>query len=112
MSLRSRTAAHSPARPDWPLANTGRDEIDPDALDTIFGQMPLCWAAENNNEGIANLLLGREDVNPNTANTTYGQTPCMWAIGGGHERVVKLLLGREDINLNTADSRFGQTPVS
>jgi len=90
----------------------GSRYVNPDAPDTLYGQTPLSWAADNGYEGIVKLLLERKDVTPDTPDTLYGRTPLSWAAGNGHEGIVKLLLERKDVTPDTPDTRFGRTPLS
>ena len=89
----------------------GREDVNPNQADTIYGRTPLSWAAENGHEGIVKMLLEREGVNPDQANTGYGRTPLSLATEGGHEGLVKMLLEREGVNPDRAND-WGRTPLS
>ena len=71
----------------------GRGDVNPDTLDTYFGQTPLSRAANNGREGIVKLLLERKDVNPHSSDE-YGRTPLALAAENRHDRVVELLRAR------------------
>jgi len=43
----------------------GRNDVNPNTVDTISGQTPLLWAAGNGHEGVVRVLLKRNGVNPN-----------------------------------------------
>jgi len=67
-----------------------RNGVNPNTVDTVYGETPLSLAAKNGNEGIVKILLERSDVDPGTVNE-YGQTPLSWALENGHEQIAKLL---------------------
>jgi len=89
----------------------GREDVNPETLDTEYGQTPLSWAAKDGRERVVKLLLERKDVNPNSPSKS-GRTPLSWAAENGREGVVKLLLGRGDVDVNRdSSSEPGLTPL-
>jgi len=68
-----------------------REGVDPNRVDTKYGQTPLSWAAENGHERVVEVLLERNDANPELADKN-GRAPLSWASQNGHEGVVNLLL--------------------
>ena len=87
-----------------------RGDVNPDQVDTEYGQTPLSLAAENGHKGVVMMLLERGDVNPDQADK-YRRTPLSWASRNGHEGVVKMLLERGDVNPDHAD-KYRRTPLS
>ena len=88
-----------------------QEGINPNQIDTEYGQTLLWWAIRRRYFGVVKVLLEREDINPNQADTEHGHTPLSWAASKGYSGVVEMLLERDDINPNQADTATGTTPL-
>ena len=88
----------------------GQEDINPNTVDTEYGQTPLLWAARGGHKAIVKLLLEREDIDPNTGDTRFGRAPLAWAAYEGHEDVVQLLLERGDLSPGVRD-HYGKTAL-
>ncbi|KAF7552936.1 hypothetical protein G7Z17_g3962 [Cylindrodendrum hubeiense] len=84
--------------------------VDVNSKDSLWGQTPLSWAAENGHETIVKVLLTAENIDVDSKDDS-GQTPLSWATRNGHETIVELLLATQkvDVNSGNIDSR---TPLS
>jgi len=89
-----------------------RGDVNPNQVDTEYGQTPLWRAALGGYDGVVKRLLEREDVDPERPDTRYGRTLISWAAGRGYEGLVKILLGRDDVDPNQVDIKYGRTPMS
>ena len=73
------------------------------------GATPLCIAAKQGHDKVAQLLLQEEDIQVNHMDKD-GYTPLTLATLKGHLKVVELLLRRKDIQINI-QTRNGNTPL-
>ena len=80
---------------DYPLRNI-------DKRDSVYGQSPLSFAAENGHGGVVLMLLNK-GADPNLRDGS-GRTPLLWAVLNGHETVTKYLSeGSADLNIEDND---------
>ena len=74
------------------------------------GWTPLCYAVNNGQVAVVNLLL-EKGAKLEIVDICFGQTPLSLAAEYGDEAVVKLLL-EKGAELETVDKSFGRTPLS
>ena len=86
-----------------------RNNVNPNAVDSEYGGIPLSLAAEHGHEAIVRTLLERNDINPDKADM-WGQIPLLLAASNGCKEVVKMLQKWKDANPHPSDTEYRQAP--
>ncbi|RPB01201.1 hypothetical protein L873DRAFT_1677537, partial [Choiromyces venosus 120613-1] len=66
-----------------------REDVNPNMLNSEYGQTQLYLSVENGDEVVVKTLLV---VNHNMSDTKYSRTPLYWPAQSGPEAVIKILL--------------------
>ena len=85
------------------LTASMENQLDVNAVDTCFGDTPLCMAAATEGDShITKMLLRQESIDVNVPDK-FGNTPLSKSFHSHQFEVVRILLVRDDINVRKID---------